>query len=162
MPGRARAHGASAAIRRSYAPLRMVAWVPMSPTRPFSCSGPPPPPRVPPRPRWECRFLRQYVQGRSGHSAAGDDDGLQVKGTEKSHVLPSIAHKGIPRTTAVGHPRSISEIDDVLPGQQPLQLAHRRQAAQAGVKHADWRIIHATDLLLFPLRHPPEACRRPS
>lgn len=141
----------------------MVAWVPMSPHQAVF--------RAPGRrlrrgfhhaPDGNVVFLRQYVQGRSGHSAAGDDDGLQVKGTEKSHVLPSIAHKGIPRTAAVGHPCSISEIDDVLPGQQPLQLAHRRQAAQAGVKHADWPIIHATDLLLFLLRHPPEACRRPS
>ncbi len=87
-------------------------------------------------------FRRQHVQRGGGHRAAGDDDGLQIEGPQKGHVLPGIADDGVLGAAAVGHPPGIAEIDDILSRQQVLKLPHRRQAAQTRIKDANGPIIH--------------------
>ena len=57
-------------------------------------------------------------------------------------ILPGILHDGVVSAGAVGHPACIAEIDDILAGQYPAQLAHGGQAAQAAVKHTDGPCIH--------------------
>ena len=92
-------------------------------------------------------FLPQGIQRGGGHCAAGDQNRLQVKGPEKGDVLTGIFQKGLPGTSAVWHPGSISKIDEILSRQQTPQGLHRCQSAQPGIKYPDRTVIHTARLL---------------
>ena len=87
-------------------------------------------------------FPLQRIQRGGRHRAAGNHNGFQVKGPEKTHVLPGIFQNGLIRPTTVRHPGGISKINQLLLGQNPAQRLHRRQSAQTGVKHTNRSCIH--------------------
>ena len=87
-------------------------------------------------------FRLEGVQRCGGHGAAGDEDGFQVKGPQKPHILPGVFQQRLLGAAAVGHPGGIPEIDEVFLRQNLPQGAHRRQAAEAGVEYADRPCIH--------------------
>ena len=87
-------------------------------------------------------LLTEHVQRVGRHGAAGDDDGLGVKGIQKGGVLPGVFDNGLLGAAAVGHPSGVTKVDDVLSGQQAAQLPHSGQSAQTRVKHANRSFIH--------------------
>ena len=90
------------------------------------------------------------LQGGGGHGAAGNQNGFQVKGPQKAEVLPGVFQQGLPGTAPVGHPGGVAKVNQILLPQNPPQNPHRRQAAKAGVKHADGPRIHMPSLLSEP------------
>ena len=73
----------------------------------------------------------QRGQGSGGDRPAGDEDGLQVKGSQKAHILPGIFQNGLPGSAAVGHPGGIAEVDQVLLRQDLPEGMHCRQPSQS-------------------------------
>ena len=90
-------------------------------------------------------------QGGGGDGAAGDEDGLKVKGPEEADVLPGVLQNGLWRAAAVGDTGGVPEVDQVLPRQDAPQGADGGEAAEAGIKHADGSAIHR-NLSFLPRR----------
>src|SRR5699024_1278962 len=92
----------------------------------------------------QARCARHGPQAVGAHRAAGHEDGLHAVREQEARVVKSDALQLLHAAPTVGDARRVAEIDDVLRRQQPPQLAHGGQPAEAGVKYADWSKIHRT------------------
>ena len=125
----------------SYAPERMVAAVPITPTLPVCvmvmAAG-----RLDRADDWDVVLLGKQVKRDSGHGVAGNDDRFQVILAQKRHILPGVLGDDIAAARTVRHAAGIAEIDDIFLRHQGVQTAHGGQTAQAGVKYANRTLIH--------------------
>ena len=72
-----------------------------------------------------------------GDGVAGDGGALDAVTAEKLQHMFAQFEDLVGRLVAVGAVGAVAEVDDILTGQDALQLAHDRQSADAGVHHAD-------------------------
>ena len=59
-------------------------------------------------------LLPQSGERGGAHSAAGNDNGFEIEGTQKIHILPGEFQNGFRRTAAIGHTGGITEINDIF------------------------------------------------
>ena len=86
--------------------------------------------------------LRQRGGGRR---VAGDDDELHPLRLEEQADLTCEAAQLSERPRAVGEPRTVAEIDEVLVRKRDEALVQHRQATHARVEHADGPLVHGQD-----------------
>ena len=97
-------------------------------------------------------FRPQRGKRCGGDGTAGDEDGLEVKGPQKAHILPGVLQNGLPGPAAVRHPGGIPEINESFLRQNLPERVDCRQTAQAGVEHPDRPHIHKNSNAPFPVR----------
>ncbi len=128
---------------RSYAPLATVVGVASRPMRPLrvvatarSASGRTTPITSMPSVVWRMRALQAGQRSRGG-GVARDDQQLRPPAQQLLGDLRGEALDLLGRALAVGEPRGVPEIQEVLARQAHEQLVQDRQPAHARVEHGD-------------------------
>ena len=85
---------------------------------------------------------RQNRQSVGGHGAARHQQRLHIEGAEEADILPRIAEKYLRRASAVGDTGRVSEVYNVLRGEDAAYLPHGGEPAETGVEHPDGSLIH--------------------
>ena len=93
------------------------------------------------------RGLERRQRGRGG-GVAGDDDQLHALALEVGGDLVGEPRDLGERPRAVGEPRVVAEVDEVLVRHRDQALVENREAADAGVEDTDRPRVHAGDSML--------------
>ena len=89
-----------------------------------------------------CLICGDNIGGVARYRSARGKDDLNIKALGKSYVLPRNGTHLLTRPSAVRHAPGVAEVYYIFIRQKLSESADSRQAAEAGIEHADWSVVH--------------------